>query len=116
MLFVWSQSQDETVLQDTSAATGLERTTLASTAALNSAQQQHDNDENSMLDNNKPGADIRQDSFPLSDCHIQDDLDTDNELEALVRFILFFTVYVALKIVIDSAACIYVGVGRANMD
>ncbi|CDH48941.1 kif21a protein [Lichtheimia corymbifera JMRC:FSU:9682] len=64
-------------------ATGLERTTLASTAALNSAQQQHDNDENSMLDNNKPGADIRQDSFPLSDCHIQDDLDTDNELEAL---------------------------------
>lgn len=89
MLFVWSQSQDETVLQDTSAATGQERTTLASTTALNNAQQQqHDYDENSMLDN-KPGADIRQDSFPLSDCHIQDDLDTDNELEALVRFILF---------------------------
>lgn len=81
MLFVWSQSQDETVLQDTSAATGPEGT-------LNSAQQQHDDyDENSML-HNKPGADMRQDSFPPSDCHIQDDLDTDNELEALVRFFL----------------------------
>ena len=88
MLFVWSQSQDETVLQNTSAATGLERTTLATT--LDNAQQQHDYDENSML-YNKPGADIRQDSFPLSDCHIQDDLDTDNELEALVKF--FFILY-----------------------